>query len=84
MTAYNTFQLQGPGSRNQALFLLPANPVGTDFTVQVIAERGLTNCWDDTVSVAVARERYAQLRAAGWKLVPTTITAHELRLRIRD
>lgn len=75
------FFLQGPGRRNDACFEI--YPLAN--TARVIAERGLSNCWDDLVSIEEARKRYRQLLEEGW--APTTSprrSPHQLQRDIQD
>jgi len=57
----NIFYMQGPGARSDAVFLVNSNG-----TVRVVAERGMSACWDDTVAVTIARCMWKILRRDGW------------------
>lgn len=58
------FYLQGPGAWNDATFTKWGNG-----RMQVVAEVGLTGCWDDIVSEEKAREIWVDLRSKGWEQV---------------
>lgn len=76
------FYLQGQGSRNDAVFREINSRADQ---MRVVVERGLSNCVDETMDIALARELYQTLASEGWHRVPKSRRSLEQIARdIRD
>ena len=58
------YYLQGDGERNDAHFVVSPNN-----TVMVVAEVGMTGCYDELMNVEDARKVYDKLKKMGWRKV---------------
>lgn len=73
----NEFCLQGAGYSNDAIFTRDGDKM------RIVAIRGWTGCWDETVSIEKAREMWHQLRNEGWTQVEKPRRpAHAIRFEI--
>jgi calcineurin-like phosphoesterase len=76
----NVYFLQGQGQRSDAVFEVMNND-----RVYVVAEVGMTGCYDEVMPVEAARKVYKMLRECNWQRVNASRrTAKEIARDIRD
>jgi hypothetical protein len=74
------YYLQGIGERNDAHFV-----VGPNNMVMVVAEVGMTGCYDELMKVEDARKVYDKLKKMGWRKVEKSRRSlDELQSDIKD